>query len=104
MRNKRLRGAESLFVEPRRPRQFRFFLSHREWEKLVDLADAEDVSASEVVRALIHRRHEEVFRAEGPDWLAAAEELSALSRRLRSLAEKRSTGRDGQPPGKVARK
>jgi hypothetical protein len=71
---------------PGRPRQFRFFLSDREWEKLIDLTDAEDVSAADVVRALIHRRHEEIFRKEGPDWLAAAETLAELSRKLKALA------------------
>src|SRR5215471_8264007 len=74
-------------LRPGRPRQFRLLLSDREWEKLVDLTDAEDASAADVVRGLIHRRHEDIFRAEGPDWLAAAEMLSALSRRVRALVE-----------------
>ena len=73
-------------VRPGRPRQFRFQLSDGEWEKLIDLTDAEDASAAEVVRALIHRRHVEICEKKPSGWLAAAETLAELSRKLRALA------------------
>ena len=78
-------------ARPGRPRQFRVLLSDGEWEKLVDLTDAEDVSAAEVLRGLIHRRHAEIYEKKASDWLAAAETLAELSSTLRGLARLRSS-------------
>jgi hypothetical protein len=73
-------------ARPGRPRQFRILLSDGEWEKLVDLTDAEDASAAEVLRGLIHRRHAEIYEKKASDWLAAAGTLAELSSKLRALA------------------
>jgi hypothetical protein len=82
-------------ARPGRPRQFRFMLSDREWEKLVDLTDAEDVSAAELMRALIHRRHAEICGKKRSDWLASAEMLSEVAYKLRALARlRRSPAQD----------
>jgi hypothetical protein len=79
-------------VRPGRPRQFRFQLSDHEWEKLIDLTDAEDTSAAEVVRALIHRPHAEIYEKKPSDWLAAAETLAELSAQLRALVRRSQRG------------
>jgi hypothetical protein len=82
-------------LRPGRPRQFRFQLSDREWEKLIDLTDAEDSSGAELLRALIHRRHAEIYGKKASDWLASAEMLAELSCNLRALAgPRRSPAQD----------
>jgi hypothetical protein len=68
-------------------------LSHGEWEMLVDLTDAEDTSAAEILRRFIRRRHDEVTRSDRRDLLAAVDELADISRRLQTLVRLRNPHR-----------
>lgn len=77
-----------------RDRQFKMLISNREWEELGAIAEYEDMSASEVLRAFIQRRYQEVTSRPRSDELSdMASSLSDLARRLKAIASTRKAGR-----------
>jgi len=72
-----------------RPRQFKLYLSHEEWEWLVHISDGDDCSSADALRGYIRRRYQEMISPDPKDPEAIADTLIELARRLRGPRPRR---------------